>query len=143
MLKRLKRYTPLPVRKQLTESLIFSRLDYCNNLFIDSPRYPIKRLLKLKKPCAGFVLNRYATYEDIIKLKWLLVPERINFSIAKLIFKGLLKENVPENLEIQVRNSNRSFRTLNKFTLEYTNLQKQLSFYINYANTSNTNFRTK
>ena len=68
------------------------------------------------------------------KLKWLLVPKRINFVIAKLIFKGLLKENVPENLEIQIKTSNRSLRTPNKAILEYTNLQKQ-SFYINYANT--------
>ena len=71
----------------------------------------------------------------ITKLKWLLVPERISFTIAKLISKGLLKENVSENLKIQVRNSNWSLRTPNKVTLEYTNLQKQQSFYINYANT--------
>ena len=48
MLKKLKRYTTLPVQKQLTESLIFSRLDYCNNLFIDLPQYQMKRLLKLQ-----------------------------------------------------------------------------------------------
>ena len=35
MLEKLKRYTTLPIRKQRTESLIFSRLDYCNNLFIE------------------------------------------------------------------------------------------------------------
>ena len=73
--------------------------------------------------------------EDITKLKWLLVPERINFTIAKRVFNDLLKENVLENLEIQVRNSYRSLRTINKVILEYTNLQKQQTFYINYANT--------
>ena len=57
MLKKLKRYTTLPTRKQLTESLIFSRLDYCNNLFVDLQQYQIKRLLKLQKACAGFVLE--------------------------------------------------------------------------------------
>ena len=71
------------------------------------------------------MLNKYATCEDITKLKWLLVPERINFTIAKRILKGLLNENVPENQEIQVRTLNRSLRTPNKFTLEYKNLQKQ------------------
>ena len=135
MLKKLKRYTTLPIRKQLTESLIFSRLDYCNNLFIDLPWYQIKCLLKLQKACACSVLNKYATSEDVTKLKWLLVPERINFTIAKLIFRGLLRENIPENLEKQVRGSNRSLRTPNKVILEYANLQKQQSFYINYANT--------
>ena len=119
-LKKLKQYTISPVRNQLAESLI--------------PQYQIKRLLKLNKACASFVLKKHATCEDITKLKWLLVPKRINFVIAKLIFKGLLKENVPENLEIQIKTSNRSLRTPNKAILEYTNLQKQ-SFYINYANT--------
>ena len=115
--------------------MIFSRLNYCKKLFIDLLQYQIKCLLKLQGACAGFVLNKYATFEDIAKSKWLLVPERINFTIAKLIFKGLLKEKVPENLEIQVRTSNRSLKTPNKVTLEYKNLLKQQSFYINYANT--------
>ena len=114
--------------------MIFSRLDYCNNVFIDLPQYQIKRLSNLQKTWAYFVVNMYATYEDITKLIWLLVPEIIHFKIKKLIFKGLLKENIPDNLEIQVRNSNRSLRTSNKITLEYTNLQKQQSFYINCPN---------
>ena len=58
VVKKLKRYTTLPVRKELTESLMFSRLDYCNNFFIDLPQRQIKRLLKLQKTCAGFVLNQ-------------------------------------------------------------------------------------
>ena len=105
--------------------MIFSRLDYCNNLFIELPQHQIQRLLKLQKDCAGFVLINYATCEEITQLKWQLVPQKINFTISKLIFKGLLKENVPENQEIQVRKSNRSLRTPSKVTLEYTNLQKQ------------------
>ena len=108
--------------------LIFSRLDFCNNLSIDVPQYQFECLLKLQKACTGFGLNKYATCGGITKSKWLLVPGRIKFTIAKFLFKSLLKENL-------VRNSNRSLRTPNKFTLEYTNLQKQQSFYINYANT--------
>ena len=88
----------------------------------------VKHLLKLQKACTGFVLNKYGTCEDITKLKWLQVPERINFTIAKLIFKSLLKENVPENLKIQIRTSNRSLRTPNKVILEYTNLQTHNHF---------------
>ena len=114
--------------------MIFSRLDYCNNVFIDLPQYQIKRLSNLQKTWAYFVVNMYATYEDITKLIWLLVLEIIHFKIKKLIFKGLLKEIIPDNLEIQVRNSNRSLRTPNKITLEYTNLRKQQSFYINCPN---------
>ena len=46
-----------------------------------------------------------------------------------------MKENVPENLEIQVRNSSQSLGTPNQFTLEYANPQKQKLFYSNYENT--------
>ena len=56
------------------------------------------------------------------------------FYHQKFIFKGLLKENVPESIEIQIRTSNQSLRTQKKVILEYKNFQKQQSFYINYAN---------
>ena len=54
ILKKLKRYTSQYVCKQLVESLIFSRLDYCNNLFIDLPQYQVGRMIKLQKSCANF-----------------------------------------------------------------------------------------
>ena len=62
MLKKLKGCTSIPLREQLEELLIFSRLDYCNSYcistqFIDVPQYQVKRLLKLQKACTGFVLN--------------------------------------------------------------------------------------
>ena len=85
---KLKRHTLLTVRKQLIESLIFSRLDYCNNLFIDLPQYQIKRLLKLQKACAHFVLSKYATWEDITKLKWL---EENKFYHRKTYFQRFIK----------------------------------------------------
>ena len=93
--------SPLPVRKRLTESSIFSRLDQCNKLFIDLPQYRTKRLLKLQKSSAGFVLNTYAACEDKTKLKWPLIPKKIDFTIAKLIFKGLLKERAIRSRKLQ------------------------------------------
>ena len=59
ILKRLKRYTSQSVHKQLVESLIFSRLDYCNNLFIDLPQYQVRRIIKLQKSCASFVKGKF------------------------------------------------------------------------------------
>ena len=79
-MKKLKRYTPLPVRKYLKESIIFSRIDYCSNLFIDLTQYQIKSLLKLQKASSGFVLNKYATCEDMSKLKWMITSTRANKS---------------------------------------------------------------
>ena len=57
--KKLKRYTSQSVRKQLVESLIFSRLDYRNNLFIDLSQYQIRKIIKLQKSCASFVKGKF------------------------------------------------------------------------------------
>ena len=74
ILKNLKRYTAQSVCKQLVESLIFSRLDYCNNLFIDTHQYQVRRMIKLQKSCASFAKGKFCSIEDVVSLKWLLVP---------------------------------------------------------------------
>jgi len=103
ILKKVKRYTPEKVRKQLVESLIFSNIDYCNSLYIDLPSYQKDRITKLQRACAGFVYKKYGTIEDVINLKWLLINERIDFSISKTILKGLLDEITPSYLQIKVQ----------------------------------------
>ena len=93
ILKKLKRYTSQSVRKQLVESLIFSRLDYRKNLFIYLPEYQVRRKIKLQKSCASFVKGKFCSIEDVVSLKWLLVPEKIRFTV-----KGLLNERMPSNV---------------------------------------------
>ena len=99
ILKKLTRYTSESVRKQLVESSIFSRLDYCNNLFIDVPQYQVRRMIKLQKSCASFVKGKFCSIEDVVSLKWLLVPERIDFTVLKMTFKGLLNERMPSTFK--------------------------------------------
>ena len=106
ILKKLKRYTSQSVRKQLVESLIFSRLDYCNNLFIDLPQYQVRRMIKLQKSCASFVKGKFCSIEDAVPLKWLLVPERIDFTVLKMTFKGLLIERMSSNFQISTKKRN-------------------------------------
>ena len=55
ILKKLKRYTSYQTRKHLVESLMLSKIDYCNVLFKRLPKYQIKRVNKLIQACAGFV----------------------------------------------------------------------------------------
>ena len=78
ILKLLKRYAPYYLRKQLCESLILSKLDYCNILFKTLPQYQKNRLEKLLQSCAGFVKCKYGCKNDVIDLKWLLLEERID-----------------------------------------------------------------
>ena len=100
ILKKLKRHTSQSVRKQLVESLIFSRIDYYNNLFIDLPQYQIQKI-KPQKSCASFVKRKFCSFEEcVLSLKCLLVPEWIDFTFLKKNFKGLLNERMPSNFQI-------------------------------------------
>ena len=47
ILKKLKQYTSYQTRKHLVESLILSKIDYCNVLFRGLPKYQIQRVNKL------------------------------------------------------------------------------------------------
>ena len=94
ILKLLKRYAPYYIRKQLCESLILSKLDYCNILFKTLPQYQKNRLEKLLQSCAGFAKYKYGCKNIVIDLKWLLLQERIDSSILKLV------ENQPGHREI-------------------------------------------
>ena len=119
ILKKLKRYTSQSVRKQLVELLFFSRLDYCNNLFID------RKMIKLQKSCASFVEGKYCSIEDVISLKWLLAPERIDFTALKMTFKGLSNEKMPSNLNQTTSHnlSNMQQHYVMKFQNQYKKLK--------------------
>ena len=43
----IKRYTPIPVHKQLAESFILSKLDYCEELLFEIPKYMKQQLQKV------------------------------------------------------------------------------------------------
>ena len=112
ILKKLKRYTSYQTRKHLVESLILSKIDYCNVLFKGLPKYQIQRVNKLIQACAGFVKYKYRELKDIADLNWLLIEERIDFALMKLVFNGLNNKNMPENLQLKLSKEKRSLRKI-------------------------------
>ena len=88
VLRKLKRFTPFRIRKQLAEALVLSKLEYCNVLYNALPTYLIKRLQRVENVAAGFVQGRYANTENVLDIKWLPLKERIELSIAKFTFKS-------------------------------------------------------
>ena len=108
ILKKIKRYTSYQTRKHLVESLILSKIDYCNVLFKGLPKYHIQRVNKLIQACAGFVKYKYGELKDIADLNWLLIEERIGFALMKLVFNGLNNKNMPENLQLKLSKEKRS-----------------------------------
>ena len=59
-------------------------------------------MTKLQKSCDSFGKRKFCSVEDVVSLKWLLFPRRINFMVLKMTFKGLLNERVPSNFQINI-----------------------------------------
>ena len=68
-------------------------------------------MTKLQKSCASFVKGKFCSTEDVVSLKWLLVPEIIDLTVLKLTFKGLLNERMPSNFQISIKEKKRELRT--------------------------------
>jgi hypothetical protein len=77
----------------LANSLVHSKIDYCNSLLFDLPHASILRLQRVQNSLARVVCNaskRQAHSIDLLKtLHWLPISERIKFKIAVLTFKVL------------------------------------------------------
>ena len=70
-LRRFRRSADFKLRRSLAQSLIISRINYCNVFFSDAPQYLLKKLQKLQNAAARFVYGRHTNECDIIDLKWL------------------------------------------------------------------------
>ena len=99
-LKVLQRVADFRLRKMLMQSLILSKLNYCNVLLADAPQYLIKKLQKIQNAAAGYVYGRRANEIDVVNLKWLTVSENISTSLAKLAHKALNESSWPRYLPL-------------------------------------------
>ena len=110
-MKKLNRYTSYQTWKHLVESLILSKIDYWNVLFKGLPKFQIQRINKLIQAYAGFVKYKYGELKDIADLNWLLIEERIDFALMKLVFNGLNNKNMSVNLQLKLSKEKLSLRT--------------------------------
>ena len=110
------------IRKTLTHSsaltiatsLIHSKLDYCNSLYLNTSHQNINRLQLIQNAAARAVTRtpRFHHISPILKsLHWLKIPQRIEFKILSLTYK-LLQNNKPtllrQLLTIQTGRTTRS-----------------------------------
>jgi len=71
-------------------SLVHSRLDYCNSLYLNLPKTQLNRLQHIENSLAGAVVAapRSSPADHILKfLHWLKVPERIEYKIISTTYK--------------------------------------------------------
>ena len=63
---------------------------------------------KLLQSCAGFVKCKYGCKNDITDLKWLLLEERIDTSLLKLVYNRTNKENMAAIQKLELKNPART-----------------------------------
>ena len=120
VLRKLKRYTSFINRKRLAESLILSKLDYCNVLYTGLTQVSLKRMQRVLNSTAAFVTGHYCCQEDVIKLVWLPIKERITCNTLKFVHKSLYDENFPQYLKVEFKNDLRTLRgSEDIYKLEY------------------------
>ena len=54
LLRKLKIFATFHIRKRLVETLVLSKLDYCNVVFSAMPDYQLKHLQRVQNMCAGY-----------------------------------------------------------------------------------------
>ena len=60
------------LRKQLAETLIFSKLDYADLVFYPLPQFLLRRLQRVEFAAASFVLGHYVkNFRHVLKSPWL------------------------------------------------------------------------
>ena len=72
------------------QALVLSKLNYCNSLLLETPKYLLHHLQKIQN-MASRVINNHRKYdsvtEDMKNLHWLKIPEHVDYKVAVLIFQ--------------------------------------------------------
>ena len=113
VLKTFRRFTTFTTCKYLAESLVLSRINYCNVVYDQMPKYLVKRLQRVQNCAAGYVLSRYANAVDVVNLNWLPILEGIEYNISKLTYQGLNDKNWQSYLPVEVVTQKRTLRSNN------------------------------
>ena len=116
-LKRFKRFTPYRVRKTLAESLVLSKLNYCNMVYAQTPKYLKKRLQRVQTCAAGYVLRKHASLAEVTSLGWLLVEQKCELDESVACFKALYNEKWPDYVKMEKVVERRSLRSSDNGTM--------------------------
>ena len=86
---------PTEIAILLVNSLVLSKLDYCNSLLIHISQDKMKRLQHVQN-CAARVIMRKNKFDSatplLIELHWLPVNKRIIYKICTIVFKSILDQ---------------------------------------------------
>ena len=89
---RIRQYINKDVTKSLVNSMVTSRLDYCNAILYGVPKYALNKLQNVQNTAARIIsrTSRYSHITPVLKeLHWLPVQYRVKHKILTHTFKAL------------------------------------------------------
>ena len=106
LIGRIRKKLPLDGLKMLVNPLVISRLDYCNSLSWDIPKYRRNKLRRIQNTAARMITEAFSS-DDIThifkSLHWLPVEARVNFKILLITYK-ILMDNLLDIWNLVLRN---------------------------------------
>lgn len=88
----IRKFLDIPTTKTLVNSLVTSRLDYCNSLLSRISQQNMQRLQRIQNTCARLVMRipKHDHITEVLRdLHWLPVEKRIEFKVLLLTYKSL------------------------------------------------------
>ena len=78
--------------KYIIQSLVISKLDYCNSLLLGSAEYQLNKMHQVQNMACRIVCNLHKfdhVSSSMQDLHWLKIPYRIQFKVACIMFKRI------------------------------------------------------
>ena len=150
VLRKLGNIAPFHLRKQLGETLILSKLDYCDIVFHPLSDSQLKRLQRVQCAATSFDTRKYSNQESVLKLGWLPLKERRDWHLATATFKALHDDQWPNYLRLEdyqpwkpgLRSKNKYFIEQNCVTNTFKQTAAKLFNSLSLPLRSEENFKT-
>ena len=94
----------LNTTKTIATSIVHSKLDYCNSLYLNLPVYQLARLQRIQNSLARVVCKipkHHHITPHLRSLHWLKIPQRIHYKLLSVTFT-LLQHHQPSYLASQI-----------------------------------------
>ena len=88
-IRRMRSHLTLTATRQIVQSLVISRLDFCNALYQGIPQYQLDRLQRVQNSAARLItcVRRHEHISDVrMQLHWLPVKQRVCYKVLWLTF---------------------------------------------------------
>ena len=104
-LRKLKNFTNFKLRKQLAESLILYKLDYCQIIFNPISEYLVLMLQRV------IIIKYVRETKDLVKIGWLPVKGRRQWNLLKATHQALYSDKWPTHTSLTKVNYLRTLRS--------------------------------